>query len=232
MDTLIKEVETNYYPFIVSSINLTDSLISMVSAVLLSFVLSFIYIKTHTGFSYSRNYLFSLILISLTISLIMTIIGSNIARAFALVGAMSIVRFRNPIKDTRDLTYIFMSIAVGMACGTGFYIYSIFFVLLVSIIEFIFKISNFGKINSQTYVVSFELDENNFDTLIEFCENSFKEFNIISREFISDNKSKILLISNLKTHKSNEINRLLDKLNKNAIVQKFEILTGYENIES
>ena len=87
----------------VISISLTDSIIGMLMSVVISFILSYIYIKTHSGYSYSRNYIFSLILISLTIALIMTIIGSNIARAFALVGAMSIVRFRNPIKETRDL---------------------------------------------------------------------------------------------------------------------------------
>lgn len=232
MDSLIKETETGFSPFIVSSVNLTDSLLAMITAVIISFILSSIYIKTHSGYSYSRNFLFSLILISLTIALIMTIIGSNIARAFALVGAMSIVRFRNPIKDTRDLSYIFMSIAVGMACGTGFYIYAVFFIILVTIIELVFKLSDFGKINSKNYVVSYELNINNFDELISFCENNFKEFNIISKENISNDNSKLLLIANLKTHKSNEINILLDKLNKNDTVQKFEILTGYENIES
>ena len=67
------------------------------------------------------------------------IIGSNIARAFALVGAMSIVRFRNPIKETRDLVYIFMSIAIGMVCGTGFYYFAILFLFIVVLLEIIFK---------------------------------------------------------------------------------------------
>ena len=232
MDELIKESNTNYDSFIVSNISVIDAFIGMGSAVVISFLLSFIYIKTHTGYSYSRNYLFSLILISLTISLIMTIIGSNIARAFALVGAMSIVRFRNPIKDTRDLSYIFMSIAIGMACGTGFYIYSIIFILIVTFIELFFKSSNFGVVNNENFVISFEMNKENFKEFINFSESKFKEFHIISREYMSENNSELLVIVNLKTFKPNQINIFLDDLNKENTVNKFEILTGYENIES
>ena len=48
----------------------------------------------------------------------MLIIGSNIARAFALVGALSIIRFRNAMKETRDVGFIFLIMAIGMAVGT------------------------------------------------------------------------------------------------------------------
>ena len=54
--------------------------------------------------------------------LIMLVIGSNIARAFSLVGALSVIRFRNAVKETRDVGYMFLVMAVGMACGTRFYL--------------------------------------------------------------------------------------------------------------
>ena len=54
------------------------------------------------------------------VSLIMLIIGTNIARAFSLVGALSIIRFRNAVKESRDVAFYFLAMAVGMACGTGF----------------------------------------------------------------------------------------------------------------
>ena len=55
----------------------------------------------------------------------MVIIGSNITRAFALIGAMSIVRFRYPLKNPKILVHIFASIASGIACGFLFYEYAI-----------------------------------------------------------------------------------------------------------
>jgi uncharacterized membrane protein YhiD involved in acid resistance len=59
-------------------------------------------------------------------SLIMLIIGSNIARAFSLVGALSVIRFRNAVKETRDVGFMFFAMAVGMACGTRFYLLATF----------------------------------------------------------------------------------------------------------
>ena len=70
--------------------------------------------------------------------LIMIIICSNIAHAFALVSAMSIVRFRNPIKETTDLIYIFSAIAIGMAVGTGFlYLAIAYLVIFVGYLFFL-----------------------------------------------------------------------------------------------
>jgi len=56
----------------------------------------------------------------------MLIIGSNVARAFALVGALSIIRFRNAVKETRDVGFIFLVMALGMAVGTRFYLLAIY----------------------------------------------------------------------------------------------------------
>jgi hypothetical protein len=66
----------------------------------------------------------TIVLVGVTVALIMVIIGSDIARAFALVGAMSIVRFRTPLKDSRDLVFVFAAIAVGMACGVQFHVFA------------------------------------------------------------------------------------------------------------
>lgn len=53
---------------------------------------------------------------------VMTVIGNNIALSLGMVGALSIVRFRTAIKDSRDTVYIFWSIIVGICCGVGDYL--------------------------------------------------------------------------------------------------------------
>ncbi|MBI5155104.1 DUF4956 domain-containing protein [Candidatus Poribacteria bacterium] len=82
-------------------------------------VVAWIYMWTHTGISYSRAYVQSLVLIALIVALIMVIVGSNVVVAFGLVGAMAVIRFRNVLKDTRDTAFIFMELAVGLGSGTG-----------------------------------------------------------------------------------------------------------------
>jgi uncharacterized membrane protein YhiD involved in acid resistance len=84
----------------------------------------------------------------------MIIIGSNIARAFALVGAMSIVRFRNPIKETRDLVYIFAAIAAGMAAGTGFFSMSVLFAILFFLTSLIFGFFSNKLSENLIYIIS------------------------------------------------------------------------------
>lgn len=138
---------------VITSVTMVDMLLGVITSFLLSFILSVVYVKTHSGYSYSRTYVHSLVFVAVTVALIMLIIGSNIARAFALVGAMSIVRFRNPVKDTKDLTFIFMAIAIGMACGTRFYGFAIIYTVLVLLITAGFSFFGFGLVDSRTYVL-------------------------------------------------------------------------------
>jgi uncharacterized membrane protein YhiD involved in acid resistance len=70
-----------------------------------------------------------MVIMAVVVSLIMMIIGSNIARAFSLVGALSIIRFRNAVKESRDVAFYFLSMGVGMACGTGFGNHAIVFTM-------------------------------------------------------------------------------------------------------
>jgi uncharacterized membrane protein YhiD involved in acid resistance len=108
----------------------------ILTTVLLSFVLSaviaYVYQMTYRGTSYSQSYVQTLVLMAMVVAVIMLIIGSNIARAFSLVGALSIIRFRNAVKDTRDVGFIFFAMAIGMACGTRFYLVAVIATLLIS----------------------------------------------------------------------------------------------------
>ena len=88
---------------------------------LLSLAIGWVYKTTYQGVTYTQSYVHTLILLSMVVAVVMLIVGSSIARAFALVGALSIIRFRNAIKDTRDVGFIFYAMAIGMACGTRFY---------------------------------------------------------------------------------------------------------------
>ena len=88
---------------------------------LLTFVLSkplaWIYIWTHQGTSYSRSFVHALVLLSMIVTLVMLAIGDSMARAFGLFGALALIRFRTPIKDSRDTVFLFLSVAIGITVG-------------------------------------------------------------------------------------------------------------------
>lgn len=79
------------------------------------------YYITHAGTVYSKKFNVSLITLTVLTATVMTVIGNNIALSLGMVGALSIVRFRTAIKDSRDTTYIFWTIIVGICCGVGDY---------------------------------------------------------------------------------------------------------------
>jgi len=93
-------------------------LLSLVLAFVLGQVLAWAYYFTHSGLSYSRTFVQSLILITVVVSMVMNVIGNNIITAVGLMGALAIIRFRNIIKDTRDIAFIFCALVIGMATGS------------------------------------------------------------------------------------------------------------------
>jgi uncharacterized membrane protein YhiD involved in acid resistance len=114
------------------------SVLDVVLAMLLSFGLSafigWIYKITHRGTSYTQSFVFTLVLNGMVVALVMMVVGSNIARAFSLVGALSIIRFRNAVKETRDVGFIFFTMAIGMAVGTKFYLLAIIAAVVISLV--------------------------------------------------------------------------------------------------
>ena len=77
------------------------------------------YFISHRGTIYSRKFNVSLVILAVLTGTVMVVIGNNIALSLGMVGALSIVRFRTAIKDSRDTMYLFWSIIVGICCGVG-----------------------------------------------------------------------------------------------------------------
>lgn len=91
-------------------------------AALLGFFIFISYYISHKGTIYSKKFNASLVILTVLTGTVMTVIGNNIALSLGMVGALSIVRFRTAIKDTRDTVYIFWTIIVGICCGVGDYL--------------------------------------------------------------------------------------------------------------
>jgi hypothetical protein len=119
-------------------------LLSLLLAFVLGQVLAWVYYVTHSGLSYSRSYVQSLILITVVVSLVMTVIGNNIITAFGLMGALALVRFRNVIKDTRDVAFIFCALVVGMAAGSHRYVTAVLGTGFLSLITLYLFYTDFG----------------------------------------------------------------------------------------
>lgn len=122
------------------------ALFAMLVSCALSLLVGYVYRITHSGVSYSKSVVRTFVILSVIVSVIMIIIGSNVARAFSLVGALSIIRFRTAVKEPIDVAYIFLAMAIGMACGTGFFPIAVVFTLVsVAILYFMHRFDVGGQ---------------------------------------------------------------------------------------
>ncbi len=119
-------------------------LLSLLLAFVLGQVLAWIYYFTHSGLSYSRSFVQSLILITVVIAMVMAVIQTSIITAVGLMGALAIIRFRNIVKDTRDIAFIFCSLVIGMACGSQRYAVAIIGTVVLGLIIIYLHLTSFG----------------------------------------------------------------------------------------
>lgn len=96
-----------------------DIVLRILAAAVISGAIYLSYWYTHSGTAYSKKFNVSLVTLTVLTATVMTVIANNIALSLGMVGALSIVRFRTAIKDSRDTTYIFWTIVVGICCGSG-----------------------------------------------------------------------------------------------------------------
>lgn len=120
-----------------SQLTVEEMTIHIVMSLILGFVIYISYKLTHTGTIYSKKFNTSLVILATLTGMVMTVIGNNVALSLGMVGALSIVRFRTAIKDSRDTVYIFWAIIVGICCGVGDYAIAAIGSIAVFIITFV-----------------------------------------------------------------------------------------------
>jgi len=152
-----------------------DVLANMAVALGCGIMIALVYRFIYKGPSYSSTYVNSLVLLSMITSLVIVVIGNNLARAFGLVGAMSIIRFRTAVRDVQDIVFIFFSLACGMAAGVGLHAVAIAGAISISLVIMVLVTFNFGTAARPEYLlqITYRSDpptENSIkDLLKRFC---------------------------------------------------------------
>lgn len=150
-----------------------DVFANLAVAVLCGILLSVIYRMTYRGPSYSVTFVNALVLLSIIAAIVIMVIGNNIARAFGLVGAMSIIRFRTAIRDTMDLVFIFLALAVGMACGVGLSAVALGGTLIAGLVVIALTFTHFGAPRRRHFLLQIvhSGSDDLAQTLIRYCRS-------------------------------------------------------------
>jgi uncharacterized membrane protein YhiD involved in acid resistance len=175
-----------------------DALVAMAVAVPLLLLISKTYQATHRGTSYSQSYLHTLFLMGLCTGIVMMIIGTNIARAFSLVGALSIIRFRTAVKDARDTGFLFFAMIVGMGCGTGFFVQTAVFTVAVCIIMWLLFSVDYGSKQDRDEIlkVTYRRDSSAPEAIEAYLRRVFSKARVINtiRNFEADEDTLVYVV--------------------------------------
>ncbi len=120
-------------------------LLALFLAFLCGQVIAWVYMITHSGLSYSRTYVSSLVIMPFLVSMVMMVLSNNLVTAFGLMALFAIVRFRNILRDTLDTCYILAGITLGMACGTQRYGTAVIGLVVIATILLYLWYSSFGS---------------------------------------------------------------------------------------
>ncbi len=136
-------------------VRLASVLLGLLMAFLCGQAIAWTYMLTHSGLSYSRTYVNSLVIIPLLVSMVMMVLSNNLITAFGLMALFAIVRFRNILRDTLDTCYILAGITLGMAAGTGRYSTAIAGLAIICGTLFYLSYASFGSRHRYDMILNF-----------------------------------------------------------------------------
>ena len=170
------------------SFTLVNALLVIGSSILLGFVISLAYMYTHKREGYTPSFTITLIMLPVIISIIILLVGNNVARAFSLAGAYSIIRFRSAPGDPKDISYIFFTLAVGLASGMGYIGYAVIFTVILCLVMIIIEKSNFAMPKTRSLRLKILIPEDLnyeglFDEILDRHVHSWKIETVKTKDF-------------------------------------------------
>ena len=201
----------------------------LLAAAVIGFFIFLSYRISHNGSVYSSKFNISLVTLTLITTTVMIVIGNNIALSLGMVGALSIVRFRTAIKDSRDTVYIFWTIVVGICCGAGDYLVAaagsalIFLVLLL-----------FGRIRNDNRILliirTVRANEQKIEALI--FQYYSKKANLRVKNTTEDSIEFIYEISKKQMNKKAQDKTIVDAVYGIGNIEYFNIVTQNDEVSS
>lgn len=153
MNEITNTIQKAFASMALTSDDIFNIVFSLFVAAVIGVVISQVYKLTHRGVNYELTFMTSLVMLAPIVALVMLFIGGNLVLSLGLVGSLSIIRFRTPIKDTRDMVYLFWVIAVGLGAGTFNWPMVALASLIILLIIFILYLVKYGRSQNHDYVL-------------------------------------------------------------------------------
>ena len=213
------------------SISVIFILINLFVSFILGFIISSVYRITHKGLSYSQSFVLTIIYLTVITTSVIMVIGNSLARAFALVGALSIIRFRTVLKDTKDIAIVFLTLGIGLAVGTNNYFIAVSTTIFMCILMWIFFKSNYGLLHVTEFILRFyysrQGDESEY---LDLLEVTTKYINLLHMEPTEDGE-KIYLTYDISLKEGGNAKDLVSKLTKIKGIEEVVLVSSKSDID-
>ena len=197
---------------ILAEIKAGEFFLCILSALVIGFLISVIYMITHRIEGYSQSYVMTMIMLPTIVALILLVINST-AGAISVAGAFSLVRFRSVAGDPKDISYIFFAMALGVSCGIGYVGFSIVFFLILAAVMFVIAFFNFGGTKRRNMTLKITIPENlDYQGVFEPVLKRYTEFHKLRRVKTTNFGTLFELIYSVNVYEDMNQKKFIDEL--------------------
>ena len=210
-------------------LNILTTLFNLIFCLIMSFIVRMFYIN----FSFSltgKLHIGSIIpILSAVVFLVIVIVKSSLALSLGLVGALSIVRFRTPIKEPEELVYLFLSISIGLGYGAGFTLITTMIVSIILVVIYFFLVSK-GSNKGNEYTIVIDWESKNkfmFSDIISIISSYSNSVKLIRLDSGKSTQTAVLLIDPASETNFDELIKNLKDKEETINVSFFESKTNW-----
>ena len=197
-------------------------MVDFILCVVMSFILRNFYIRRSFSLT-GKMHIGSIIpILATVVFLVILVVKSSLALSLGLVGALSIVRFRTPIKEPEELVYLFLAIAIGLGYAAGQTLLTSVIFLSILIISYFWLSNQNNKVIEYNLVISWGDKELTFEKMTNIISNSVDSIKLIRLEYGENTNTAVLMIAPKETADIEELSKGLINLDKNLTVSFYE----------
>ncbi|RKQ32516.1 DUF4956 domain-containing protein [Oceanobacillus halophilus] len=193
------------------------SLLAMALATILSLLITKVYQITFSGEKYSQNFVHTIVMMSVVVSVVMTVVSGNAGVAFGLFAVFSLIRFRSAVTDAKDIAYIFFGLVVGMTCGLYQFNLAMLLTVFASLLFYFLYKFEYGK-GKDTQILKVTVPENlNHENLLDDVFQTYTISNNLRQVETTNLGTMILYTYAIRCKENTKDKELLDRIReKNA----------------
>lgn len=196
-----------------NSINISQSILAVVVAVIIGLVIGVTYMLLCKKEGYQKNFIFGLIIIPAVVTVVIMLVGSNVARAFSMAGAFALVRFRSAPGSAKDIAVVFFSMAVGLACGLGYITFAACFAVIILLVTVALTIAGIGSDSEKMKQLRITIPEDlNYNSIFDDLFEKYTEGSKLNKVKTTNMGTMYELTYNIKLKNSVDEKEFIDNI--------------------